>query len=541
MELEAPPPQTLDEALADIALRFLANLPEAEPPTVERLFMQIQQAHWFYEDFYVDEFGHLPHLNSYEFSRLMFERCPLLAAYKEQHASFMARFKEYIGSIPVFGCILMNPTLDSVLMVRGWHGKSWSFPKGKINQRESHADCAAREVDEEVGFNPRALIREEDFLSITNGAQFTKLFIVPGVPDDGSIAFAPRTRKEVSAVAWWPLDAVPSGPREPGASRFWAVRELLAPLKAWAARRRASTATAIGGATATAVAKKRSRRRKAGAGTASAGESGGGGLASSGADDDDDDSAAGGIFTPLEARDSRGSGGGNSSGGGWSVADMFKRNQELLGRQFTYDGNPHTFGDTRHSAAVVPLPAPPTTPAAATLAAASAAATATAATPGKPAARAKGKPPRGGGSPAPASASNSTAPAAAAPVPPRVVTPKSRSPAAAAPNKSTGPAPTQPPGRQLRIIARGSAVDAEPRSEARVMPSSLLGADGSSTGAASATQALATTSTHKSDTTLPQALTLAPHSFRFNAAAIAAALRLDPLQDSRVAAVRVVA
>ena len=43
MEAEAAPPATLDEALADISLRFLANLPQTERTTVERLFMQIQQ------------------------------------------------------------------------------------------------------------------------------------------------------------------------------------------------------------------------------------------------------------------------------------------------------------------------------------------------------------------------------------------------------------------------------------------------------------------------------------------------------------------
>ena len=46
MECEAPPPTNVDEALADLSVRFLANLPVKEPPTVERLFFQIQQAHW---------------------------------------------------------------------------------------------------------------------------------------------------------------------------------------------------------------------------------------------------------------------------------------------------------------------------------------------------------------------------------------------------------------------------------------------------------------------------------------------------------------
>jgi hypothetical protein len=44
---------TLDEALEDVETRFLYNLPEAELGTVDRLFFQIEQAWWYYEDFVV--------------------------------------------------------------------------------------------------------------------------------------------------------------------------------------------------------------------------------------------------------------------------------------------------------------------------------------------------------------------------------------------------------------------------------------------------------------------------------------------------------
>ena len=49
-------------------------------------------------------------------------------------------------SVPVFGAILLNASLTHVLLVRSFRGKSWGFPKGKINEGEPHADCAAREV-----------------------------------------------------------------------------------------------------------------------------------------------------------------------------------------------------------------------------------------------------------------------------------------------------------------------------------------------------------------------------------------------------------
>jgi hypothetical protein len=37
--------------------------------------------------------------------------------------------------------------------------------------------------------------------------------------------------------------------------------------------------------------------------------------------------------------------GGAAEEQGWSVEDMFKANEQLTGRKFTYDGNPHQFGN----------------------------------------------------------------------------------------------------------------------------------------------------------------------------------------------------
>lgn len=37
-----------------VEIRFLLNIPEEELQSVDRLFFQIEQAHWFYEDFFAD-------------------------------------------------------------------------------------------------------------------------------------------------------------------------------------------------------------------------------------------------------------------------------------------------------------------------------------------------------------------------------------------------------------------------------------------------------------------------------------------------------
>jgi hypothetical protein len=40
---------SLEDALADVMVRFIVCLPEAELKTPERAFFHIEQAHWFYE------------------------------------------------------------------------------------------------------------------------------------------------------------------------------------------------------------------------------------------------------------------------------------------------------------------------------------------------------------------------------------------------------------------------------------------------------------------------------------------------------------
>lgn len=53
---------------------------------------------------------------------------------------------KYKSKVPVCGAILVSEGWDKVLMVRGWKGSTWGWPKGKINQNEEKHICAAREV-----------------------------------------------------------------------------------------------------------------------------------------------------------------------------------------------------------------------------------------------------------------------------------------------------------------------------------------------------------------------------------------------------------
>lgn len=62
-------------------------------------------------------------------------------------ATILEAFNSFKRAVPVMGGILLDASLERVLLVKGWkNSASWGFPRGKINAKESDMDCAVREV-----------------------------------------------------------------------------------------------------------------------------------------------------------------------------------------------------------------------------------------------------------------------------------------------------------------------------------------------------------------------------------------------------------
>ena len=55
--------------------------------------------------------------------------------------------------MPTFGVILLDSSMQQTVMMQSYGGKSWSWPKGKMNQGEEPMACAIRETFEEVGYD----------------------------------------------------------------------------------------------------------------------------------------------------------------------------------------------------------------------------------------------------------------------------------------------------------------------------------------------------------------------------------------------------
>ncbi|KAJ3069963.1 mRNA-decapping enzyme subunit 2 [Podochytrium sp. JEL0797] len=265
-----------NEVLEDLQSRFIINVPVDELSSVERICFQIEQAHWFFEDFIRECHPSLPSLSLKNFSAHFFKQCPLLVNWVEDHEQAFATFMEYKVRVPVCGAIILNDNLDKVftviiplyespthlgtfrqvLLVRGWKsGSGWGFPKGKINKEEPEAECAVREVCEETGFDIRSRLNPNEHVERTMKEQRIRLYIIRGVPED--TVFETQTRKEIGVsfdfwsgglrmnsnernpqdIRWFLLKDLPgyttSANTFTGANKFYMVTAFVASLKKW--------------------------------------------------------------------------------------------------------------------------------------------------------------------------------------------------------------------------------------------------------------------------------------------------------------------
>ena len=222
---------------------------------MERICFQVEEAQWFYEDFIRPLDPDLPSLNLRNFCLQIFQHCPLFAGFSSyEHATAFSEFLAYKIRVPVRGAILLNDSMDQVILVKGWKkGANWSFPRGKINKDEPDLDCAIREVYEETGYDLKTaglVGKEEDMKSIevSMREQNMKLYVFRGVPMD--TRFEPRTRKEISKIQWYKLSDLPTLKNKKqqqegsgqdlanNANKFYMVAPLLHPLKNWIKQQR---------------------------------------------------------------------------------------------------------------------------------------------------------------------------------------------------------------------------------------------------------------------------------------------------------------
>ncbi|PWN24080.1 DCP2-domain-containing protein [Microstroma glucosiphilum] len=259
------------EVLEDLSSRFIVNLPSEELQRIERICFQVEQAHWFYEDFLRPLNPKLPSLNLRKFSIYILQTASLSVPLIRQYVSSnndanssgtiqdlsalggqtygleaaFDEFMKYKTRVPVCGAVLLSEDFKSCVLVKGWRSSAaWGFPKGKINQSESHRDCAVRETLEETGFDCSELLAPESphWMELNVREQKMRLYIVPGVRKD--TVFETQTRKEISKISWFKLSDLPTWKQSQAGgggglasanagAKFYLVTPFIGKLKQW--------------------------------------------------------------------------------------------------------------------------------------------------------------------------------------------------------------------------------------------------------------------------------------------------------------------
>ncbi|XP_066887538.1 m7GpppN-mRNA hydrolase isoform X2 [Kogia breviceps] len=230
--------------LDDLCSRFILHIPSEERDNAIRVCFQIELAHWFYLDFYMQNTPGLPQCGIRDFAKAVFSHCPFLLPQGEDVEKILDEWKEYKMGVPTYGAIILDETLENVLLVQGYLAKSgWGFPKGKVNKEEAPHDCAAREVFEETGFDIKDYICKDDYIELRINDQLARLYIIPGIPKDTK--FNPKTRREIRNIEWFSIEKLPCHRNDMtpksklglAPNKFFMAIPFIRPLRDWLSRR----------------------------------------------------------------------------------------------------------------------------------------------------------------------------------------------------------------------------------------------------------------------------------------------------------------
>uniref|UniRef100_A0A8C7WP99 m7GpppN-mRNA hydrolase n=1 Tax=Oryzias sinensis TaxID=183150 RepID=A0A8C7WP99_9TELE len=220
--------------------RFILHIPSEERDNAIRVCFQIELAHWFYLDFCLQNTPGAPHCGIRDFAKAVFHHCPFLLPHGEEVQKVLEQWKEYKMGVPTYGAIILDESLENVLLVQGYLAKSgWGFPKGKVNEGEAPHDCAVREVLEETGFDIKKRICKDVYIEQKITDQLVRLYIIPGVSKDTK--FNPKTRKEIRNIEWFSIEKLPSHRNDMtpksklglAPNRFFMAIPFIRPLRDW--------------------------------------------------------------------------------------------------------------------------------------------------------------------------------------------------------------------------------------------------------------------------------------------------------------------
>eukprot|EP00049_Salpingoeca_infusionum_P026212 m.24490 g.24490 ORF g.24490 m.24490 type:complete len:261 (+) comp8596_c0_seq1:1487-2269(+) len=194
------------EVMMNLQQRFLAHQDASVLSDDIRVTFEVEKMHWFYLDHCIETDPSLPRLTQFA---AFFEA---ITPYIGELNHLMGRekqacdaFSAYKQTIPVCGCIILNPEMTKVVNVKGaWKNALWDFPRGKVNQGEDPVACAIRETYEELGFDVSNYIDPDYCVTFKSSSKKKfSLYCCFDVPENTEFN---RDPTEISAYLWQPIE-----------------------------------------------------------------------------------------------------------------------------------------------------------------------------------------------------------------------------------------------------------------------------------------------------------------------------------------------
>lgn len=192
---------------ASLASRMLPNSGSLIISAPNRLFVSIEKAHWHYLDSERQMIPVLPELSFKAFVEISFKSNPTLQRYESRAIHLYRAFESYKKGLATCGAAILNERMDKVLLVRGGGSmKTYGFPKGKVEEGETRAQAAIREVYEETGYRITEISGSTPHIDVNDG-RVVQIYIISGVPENTK--FQTRTNGEITDMKWIALEDLP--------------------------------------------------------------------------------------------------------------------------------------------------------------------------------------------------------------------------------------------------------------------------------------------------------------------------------------------
>ncbi|CAH8494350.1 unnamed protein product [Dicrocoelium dendriticum] len=208
---ERKTPTISQSTLIQLYTRFILNLPtelkEECNRNFVRLFFEVERAHWFYLDHYIED-PSIGGVDMYGFTERLFEQFPSIVPGGVDWREKFLEWRKYRGETETGSAIILDQYFEMLLLVQGFYGNRWNFPGGKLNENETFIDCAAREVLEETGLDVEYRIIPSLYIDRNIGGTLRRAFIVEDMPRISRLQ--PCTCNEIEAITWFNLQDLPT-------------------------------------------------------------------------------------------------------------------------------------------------------------------------------------------------------------------------------------------------------------------------------------------------------------------------------------------